>query len=98
MINVPFHKYLIVLVIGASKTKTAKFVICSKISPNLTELRLQIACQYMQFCQSACMFHISYGLQWRQGLRYIADICKSPTLNLIVSIRNFDKGSFITGT
>jgi hypothetical protein len=28
----------------------------------------------MQFGQSACMFHISYGLQWRQGPRYIADI------------------------
>jgi hypothetical protein len=27
----------------------------------------------MEFGQSACMFHISYGLQWRQGLRYIAD-------------------------
>ena len=27
----------------------------------------------MQFGQSACMFHISYGLQWRQGRRYIAD-------------------------
>ena len=33
----------------------------------------KIACHYMQFGQSACMFHISYGLQWRQGLRYIAD-------------------------
>jgi hypothetical protein len=29
-----------------------------------------ITCQYMQFGQSSCMFHISYGLQWRQGLRY----------------------------
>jgi hypothetical protein len=27
----------------------------------------------MQFDQSAYMFHISYGLQWRQGRRYIAD-------------------------
>ena len=36
-----------------------------------------IICQYMQFGQSACMFHISYGLQWRQGLRYIADKCNS---------------------
>jgi hypothetical protein len=29
---------------------------------------------YLQLRQSACMFHISYGLQWRLGLRYIADI------------------------
>ena len=31
-----------------------------------------LTCQYMLFGQSACMFHISYGLQWRQSLRYIA--------------------------
>ncbi len=40
--------------------------------------QLQITCQYMQFGQSACMFHISYGLQWRQGLRYIAVTCTLP--------------------
>ncbi len=31
-------------------------------------------CHYMQFGQSACMFRISYGFQWRQYRRYIADI------------------------
>jgi hypothetical protein len=34
--------------------------------------QLQITCQYMQFGQSACMFHISYGFQCRQDRRYIA--------------------------
>jgi hypothetical protein len=34
----------------------------------------------MQFEQSACMFRISYGLQWRQGLRYIAVIKGSPNV------------------
>jgi hypothetical protein len=27
---------------------------------------------YMQFGQSACMFHISHGFQYRQDRRYIA--------------------------
>ena len=31
----------------------------------------------MQYGQSACMFHISYGFQWRQGRRYIAETCNS---------------------
>jgi len=52
----------------------AKLMICSKFPPNLTDSRRTLTCQYMQFGQSACMFHISYGLQWRQDRRYIADI------------------------
>jgi len=52
---------------------TAKIVICSKIGSNLMEFRIHIPCHYLKSNQSACMFCISYGFQWRQDLRYIAD-------------------------
>ena len=32
------------------------------------------SCHYMKSGQSACMFRISYGFQWRQYRRYIAGI------------------------
>ena len=32
--------------------------------------------RYMQFGQSACMSHLSYGLQWRQGLQIYATFRK----------------------
>ncbi len=47
-------------------------MIRSKINPKFAKVSITDFLPYMQFGQSACMFHISYGLQWRQGLRYIA--------------------------
>jgi hypothetical protein len=35
------------------------------------------------------MFHISYGLQWRQGLRYIAEISTGHQRNGMDNITGF---------
>jgi hypothetical protein len=50
----------------------------------------------MQFGQSACMFRISYGLQWRQGLRYIAaPDTKETELMILQAFLAFNYSSFV---
>ena len=36
--------------------------------------KVHVTCHYRKSGQSACMFCISHGIQWRQDRRYIADI------------------------
>jgi hypothetical protein len=55
-------------------------VIFPDFDGNLSFLEMSGIFPYLQFGQSACMFHISYGLQWRQGLRYIA-VSNAATLS-----------------
>jgi hypothetical protein len=43
----------------------------------------------MQLGQSACMFHISHGLQFRQDRRYIADIARYALKTGIEDITSF---------
>ena len=55
----------------------AKFVICSKISPNLMEFRIHIACTIcnstvIELCKD--IFRVSHGVKGRQILGYIAGI------------------------
>ena len=50
------------------------FMVSTKPDQNLTDSKSVTSCEYMKSGQSTCMFRISYGLQWRRGLRYIAVI------------------------
>ena len=54
------------------------FVIFPDFDGNLSFLEMSCTWQYMQFGQSACMFHISHGFQCRQDRRYIADPILQP--------------------
>ncbi len=56
---------------------------------------MNLTCRYMQFGQGACMFHISYGLQWRQGLRYIADSATRAQKAGVDDITGFFGPSFL---